>query len=236
MVDRTTRCPEAALLVSTAAADVARAFIITWVARFGVPSDISSDLGPQFTPGLWNTMAESLGTKLHRTTAYHLRANRLCKRFPVLWKPLSTPASRTVTGSTAFHGSCWGFGPPLRKTYKLHLPSWFMASHWGSLGTLSLTLQFLGQWHNNKLRSWTMPRFSHQFPHRKTASLVLISLSNFILRDMCSFVRMLIAGPFNVPMMVHFVSLRLGPKLLSWTLAVHQNMYRWTGWNLPTWT
>ena len=81
MVDRTTRWPEAVPLVSTAAADVARAFIITWVARFGIPSDISSDRGPQFTSGLWNTVAESLGTKLHRTTAYHPQANGLCERF-----------------------------------------------------------------------------------------------------------------------------------------------------------
>ena len=81
MVDRTTRWPEAVPLVSTAAADVARAFIITWVAQFGVPSDISSDRGPQFTSGLWNTVAESLGTKLHRTTAYHPQANGLCERF-----------------------------------------------------------------------------------------------------------------------------------------------------------
>ena len=154
----------------------------------------------------------------------------------VLWKLLYVPASRTVTGSTGFHGSCWGLGPPRRKTYKLHLPSWFMASHWESLGILSLTRQFLGQQHNNELRSWTMPRFSHQFPHRNTASLVHISLSNFIPRDMCSFVRMLIVGPFNVPMTVHFASLRLVPKLLSWTLAVNQNMYLWTGWSLPIWT
>ena len=81
MVDRTTCWPEAVPLVSTAAADVARAFIITWVARFGVPSDISSDRGPQFTSGLWNMVAESLGTKIHRTTAYHPQANGLCERF-----------------------------------------------------------------------------------------------------------------------------------------------------------
>ena len=38
MVDMTTRWPEAVPLSSTTASDVARAFIATWVARFGTPS------------------------------------------------------------------------------------------------------------------------------------------------------------------------------------------------------
>ena len=45
MVDRTTRWPEAVPLSSTASSDVARAFIGTWVARFGTLSDLSSDRG-----------------------------------------------------------------------------------------------------------------------------------------------------------------------------------------------
>ena len=81
MVDRTTRWPEAVPLSSTTAADVARAFIGTWVTRFGVPADVSSDRGSQFTSELWNAVAGSLGVKLHRTTAYHPQANGLCERF-----------------------------------------------------------------------------------------------------------------------------------------------------------
>ena len=60
---------------------MARAFIGTWVARFGTPSDLSSDRGSQFTSELWNAVAEGLGVKLHRTTAYHPQANGLCERF-----------------------------------------------------------------------------------------------------------------------------------------------------------
>uniref|UniRef100_A0A674MCK3 Gypsy retrotransposon integrase-like protein 1 n=1 Tax=Takifugu rubripes TaxID=31033 RepID=A0A674MCK3_TAKRU len=41
MVDRTTRWPEAVPLQSATSAEVARAFIGTWVARFGPPADIS---------------------------------------------------------------------------------------------------------------------------------------------------------------------------------------------------
>ncbi|KAK5910103.1 hypothetical protein CesoFtcFv8_003971 [Champsocephalus esox] len=77
MMDR----PEAVPLVSTSAADVARAFIATWVCRFGTPSDISSDMGSQFTSELWNAVAGGLGVKLHRTTAYNPQANGLCERF-----------------------------------------------------------------------------------------------------------------------------------------------------------
>ncbi|XP_054647648.1 uncharacterized protein gdpd2 isoform X2 [Dunckerocampus dactyliophorus] len=81
MVDRTTRWPEAVPLSSTSTADIARAFIGTWVARFGTPSDLSSDRGVQFTSELWGAVAGSLGVKLHRTTAYHPQANGLCERF-----------------------------------------------------------------------------------------------------------------------------------------------------------
>ena len=81
MVDRTTRWPEAVPLSSTTAADVARAFLSAWVARFGTPSDITSDRGPQFVSELWSALARSLGTQVHRTTAYHPQANGLCERF-----------------------------------------------------------------------------------------------------------------------------------------------------------
>ncbi|KAL6490077.1 hypothetical protein MHYP_G00004220 [Metynnis hypsauchen] len=81
VVDRTTRWPEAIPLSSTTSSDVARAFIGSWVARFGVPSDLSSDRGSQFTSDLWNSVAQGLGVHLHRTTAYHPQANGLCERF-----------------------------------------------------------------------------------------------------------------------------------------------------------
>ncbi|KAK7930700.1 hypothetical protein WMY93_007095 [Mugilogobius chulae] len=81
MVDRTTRWPEVVPLCSTTSADVVRAFLSAWVARFGVPSDITSDRGPQFVSELWSGMAHSLGVQVHRTVAYHPQANGLCERF-----------------------------------------------------------------------------------------------------------------------------------------------------------
>ncbi|KAJ8399524.1 hypothetical protein AAFF_G00409350 [Aldrovandia affinis] len=81
MVDRTTRWPEAVPSPQRRPR--------TWpghssgrgVVRFGTPSDLSSDRGPQFTSELWSAVADGLGVKLHRTTAYHPQANGLCERF-----------------------------------------------------------------------------------------------------------------------------------------------------------
>ena len=76
IVDRFTRWPEAILL-----ATCAKALISHWIARFGVPLDMVSDRVSQFTANLWTSVAQSLGTQLHRTTAYHPQANGLVERF-----------------------------------------------------------------------------------------------------------------------------------------------------------
>lgn len=81
VVDRTTRWPEAILLSLTTSAEVARAFIGSWVARFGTSADLTSDRGPQFTSELWTAVAVGLGVKLHGTMAYNPQGNGLCERF-----------------------------------------------------------------------------------------------------------------------------------------------------------
>ena len=81
IVDRFTRWPEAIPLMDTSATSCARAFLFHWVARFGLPINTSSDRGAQFTSQLWTELSELLGTKLHRTTAYHPQANGLVERF-----------------------------------------------------------------------------------------------------------------------------------------------------------
>ena len=55
--------------------------MIGWVARFGVPLQMTSDRGRQFISSLWSEMARSLGTQLHRTTSYHPQANGMVERF-----------------------------------------------------------------------------------------------------------------------------------------------------------
>jgi len=67
IVDRTTRWPEVIPHTSTTLADLARAFIFSWVARFGVPSDMTSDRSPQFTSQLWSAVSTGLGDE----TAQH---------------------------------------------------------------------------------------------------------------------------------------------------------------------
>ena len=81
VVDRFTRWPEAIPLSATDALTCANALVAHWIARFGVPMDMSSDRGSQFTSQLWASISQSLGTKLHHTTSYHPQANGLVERF-----------------------------------------------------------------------------------------------------------------------------------------------------------
>ena len=83
ILDRTTQWPEAVPLQDITAASCARAFMTGWVARFGVPLQMTSDRGRQFILSLWSEMARSLGTQLYRTTSYHPQANGMVERFIV---------------------------------------------------------------------------------------------------------------------------------------------------------
>ena len=78
---RFTRWPEAIPLNNTTTLTCAHALVTNWIARFGVPLDMSSDRGSQFTSQLWNSISPLLGTKLHHTMAYHLQSNGLVERF-----------------------------------------------------------------------------------------------------------------------------------------------------------
>ena len=81
IVDRFTRWPEAIPLSNTTTLTCAHALVTNWIARFGIPMDMSSDRGSQFTSHLWNSISQLLGTKLHHTTAYHPQSNGLVERF-----------------------------------------------------------------------------------------------------------------------------------------------------------
>jgi len=81
MIDRFTRWPEVIPLSDTSALSCARALITHWITRFGLPDNLFSDRGPQFTSELWSSVANLLGIKLHFTTAYHPQANGLLERF-----------------------------------------------------------------------------------------------------------------------------------------------------------
>lgn len=81
IIDRFTRWPEAIPLPDAHASTCATALIHHWIARFGVPEDITSDRGTQFTSTLWTELNKLLGIETHTTTAYHPQANGMVERF-----------------------------------------------------------------------------------------------------------------------------------------------------------
>ena len=80
IVDRFTRWPEAIPLSDISTMSCARA-LVSWIARYGGPLNITSDRGAQFTSELWAKTGELLGATIHHTTAYHPQANGLVERF-----------------------------------------------------------------------------------------------------------------------------------------------------------
>ena len=68
MIDRTSRWPEAVPLSSITAESCARAFISTWISRFGVPALLTSDRGAQFTSSIWLEVCSVLGISHIQTT------------------------------------------------------------------------------------------------------------------------------------------------------------------------
>ena len=80
-VDHFTRWPEAIPIVDMTASSVAQAFVNGWVARFGIPSVVTTDRGRQFESTLWKELTHLLGCTRLRTTAYHPAANGLVEHF-----------------------------------------------------------------------------------------------------------------------------------------------------------
>ena len=80
-VDRFTRWPEAIPLPDCRTPTVASAFLMHWIARFGVPSTITTDRGAQFESALWSELQRFLGCQRTRTTSYHPACNGMVERF-----------------------------------------------------------------------------------------------------------------------------------------------------------
>ena len=61
IIDRFTRWPEVIPLPDAKTPTCTNALIRGWISRFGVPADITSDRGPQFTSSLWSNLNKMLG-------------------------------------------------------------------------------------------------------------------------------------------------------------------------------
>jgi hypothetical protein len=62
------------------AVDCADAFIAAWVSRFGVPANLTSERGAQFTAVVWSALCLKLGVSHQMTTAYHPQSNGIEER------------------------------------------------------------------------------------------------------------------------------------------------------------
>ena len=68
-------------MADSTAKTVARTLTSEWIARFGVPSTITTDRGRQCESRLWTQLIQLLGCKHLRTTAYHPMANGIIECF-----------------------------------------------------------------------------------------------------------------------------------------------------------
>ncbi|XP_037774265.1 uncharacterized protein LOC119570699 [Penaeus monodon] len=80
IVDFATRWPEAVALKNIEAATVAEALFGVFC-RIGIPREVLSDRGTQFTSGMMEETWKLLSVKGMRTTPYHPEGNGLCERF-----------------------------------------------------------------------------------------------------------------------------------------------------------
>ena len=78
-MDRWSRWPEAIPVKDISAATCADALIRGWIARFGVPNNLTSDRGAQFTSALWTELGKTLAIYLY--TSYSIAGVGLMENF-----------------------------------------------------------------------------------------------------------------------------------------------------------
>lgn len=81
IIDRYTRWTEAIPLCDSKAETVAKAIVSNFIARFGVPLELTSDQGAQFESLLFQELNKLLGIHKIRTTSYHPQSNGIIERF-----------------------------------------------------------------------------------------------------------------------------------------------------------
>ena len=116
-------------MVTVTAKDCATVLLRHWIARFGVPQDVTTDQGTQFTSTLWAELMALLGIKALRTTSYHPQCNGMVERVHrVLKERLMARAARPSDWMATCPMFCWAFGrllvmtlPSPRHIYSMEL-------------------------------------------------------------------------------------------------------------------
>ncbi|XP_064096386.1 uncharacterized protein LOC135208180 [Macrobrachium nipponense] len=80
VIDQSTKWPEATPISEGPIYTYAEALLSSWISRFRVPDDITTDRGTAFTSELWTSLARLMGTKHHMTMAYNPAANGMVER------------------------------------------------------------------------------------------------------------------------------------------------------------
>ena len=80
IIDRSTRWPEAVPMKTANTENCIEALLNHWIARFGIPDEITSDRGTPFTSSLWTGLSQQLGIQARHTTAYNPEANGMVER------------------------------------------------------------------------------------------------------------------------------------------------------------
>ncbi len=106
IIDRSTRWLEAVPLRNMETATCVEALISTWVSRYGVPSNITTDRARQFTSALWSGLCQKLGVT-HITTAYHPQSNGMVERAHRQIKDALRPPGWSRVASTSPLGPTW---------------------------------------------------------------------------------------------------------------------------------
>ena len=128
-IDRFSRWPEAFPMIDITAEFVARTFISGWVARFGVPSTVTTDRGRQFESQLWRLVTQLLGCKHLHTTGYHPIATGTVERFPLPLKAPSEQELQLLAGRRHCHSFFSVSALQSRVTCRLVWRSYSMARH-----------------------------------------------------------------------------------------------------------
>ena len=81
IIDRVTRWPEAIPIPDMSAQTVVDAFLMHWVARYGVPTTCCTDQAQIFKSTLWTELMNILGCQRKRSCSYHPQAQGMIERF-----------------------------------------------------------------------------------------------------------------------------------------------------------